>query len=211
MAQVEYRHSLRGVVGDKVYFKRADEYFARIRVNNVKASNEESAVARRLQFGAIGKLARAMKYVTIVGFPGRPKRETATNAFVRLNYNCCTVDDVATEAVTIDYPGLVFADGVLEAPRVTASFEEAGHSLSFSVTAASRTYGGCMPTDKVYTVVVDEERNRAVLEELGTRGEGGIKTVDLDDTWKKEKLHVYVFCTDEKGKEASPSLHLTLA
>ena len=73
MARNNYNHTFQGVLGDKVYFKRADEYFARIRVNEVKASQSEEAVERRLQFGTIGKLGKAMKYVTTSSFPNRPK------------------------------------------------------------------------------------------------------------------------------------------
>ena len=93
MGKFLYNHKFRGLVGDKVYYKRADEYFARIRVDEVKASQSEEAVGRRLQFGTIGKLGRAVRYVTTESFPNRPKRETATNTFVRLNYECCTVED----------------------------------------------------------------------------------------------------------------------
>ena len=191
-----------------MYVKWADKYFARIRVNEVKTSESEKAVSSRLQFGTIGKLAKAMKYVTAYGFPNRGKRQTATAAFVQLNYSCCMVDDAQTGAATIDYPSLQFSQGSLRMPKVTVSYAEAGHQLAFTVTATEKEEGGQWTTDVVYAVILDSEYNQAVIERLGTRGDGGQATVELDEDWKKENLHVYAFCVDEKGKDASPTKYL---
>ena len=201
----------RGLVGDKVYYKRADEYFARIRVDEVKASQSEEAVGRRLQFGTIGKLGRAVRYVTTESFPNRPKRETATNTFVRLNYECCTVEDARAGTVTIDYPSLRFSDGQLTAPKVSATFDEESHTLSFSVTATDEDRGGCRPTDRVCAVVLDGEYNQADMRELCTRGDGGTASVKVDEDWAKENLHVYAFCVSADGKDASRTKYVSLA
>lgn len=207
MARNNYNHTFQGVLGDKVYFKRADEYFARIRVNEVKASQSDEAVERRLQFGTIGKLGKAMKYVTTSSFPNRPKRETATNTFVRLNYGCCTVSD---GTATIDYPSLKFSDGQLRRPTVSMTYLEEEHSLSFTVTPPSKVYAGCWATDRVCAVLLDEEYNQAMFEELGTRGDGGMVTVALDEQWAKENVHVYVFCVTEDGKDVSPTTYMPI-
>ena len=149
-----------------------------------------------------------MKYVTAYGFPNRGKRQTATAAFVQQNYACCTVDDAQSGAVSVDYPNLKFSQGSLRMPKATVSYAEAEHQLTFTVAATEKEMGGQWKTDVVYAVILDSEYNQAMIEELGTRGDGGQVVVDLDEDWQKENLHVYAFCVDENGKDASPTKYL---
>ena len=97
-------NKLRGAIGEKVYFKLHGDYFARTRPGSITPSQEELAVNVRLKMRTMGKLAKAVKYATPYGFVSRPKGESSSNAFVRVNYGCCSVAD---GVVSVDYERFV--------------------------------------------------------------------------------------------------------
>lgn len=188
-----------------MYFKLKDKYFARLRPDEMKASQAEEAVNARLKMQLLGKLAKATKYVTPIGLANRPKRMSSSNFFISRNYGACSVAD---GVASIDYSKLVFADGSLMPPIVTVSYSTEDHALSFQTNADSENYSGCWSTDKVYAVVLDSEHNHCKLAEIGTRGEGGLTPVSLHPNWKQENIHAYVFAADEQSGDVSVSTYL---
>ena len=98
----------------------------------------------------------------------------------------------------------------LAQPSVTMSYDDESRTVSFTLPAMSgRAFPGKQATDKVYAVFVESELMQAYTVELGTRGDGGMTSEPLEEGWNKETTHVYVYATDEKGKETSTSRHLS--
>lgn len=200
-------NKFRGTIGEKVYFKLYGKYFARTRPDGVAVSQEEKAVNVRLKMQAMGRLGKATKYVTPYGLVSRPKGESSTNTFVRLNYGCCSVSD---GVAAIDYPQLVFAQGSMMPPVVLVSYQSEDHSLVFVPEPVVDDSPGCMADDKVYAVVLETGYNQCRLLPLGNRGDGEQQVVPLHPLWNQENLHVYVFATNAKGDDASFSSYLTV-
>ena len=197
-------NKLRGAIGEKVYFKLHGDYFARTRPGSITPSQEELAVNVRLKMRAMGKLAKAVKYATPYGFVSRPKGESSSNAFVRVNYGCCSVAD---GVVSVDYERLVFAEGSMMPPIVEVSYDEAGHALTFTADPVVDDIPGCLADDEVYAVVLETGYNQCKLVKLGTRGTSEPQQVALHPLWNQENVHVYVFAANAKHSDASTSVY----
>ena len=164
---------------------------------------------QQLKFKFMGKLSSRTKYVLRESLPETPKHWTAPNYFVSLNIGLCEAD-LETSTVTFDYNQAVFATGSMSQPSVTMSYDDESRTVSFTLPAMSgRAFPGKQATDKVYAVFVESELMQAYTVELGTRGDGGMTSEPLEEGWNKETTHVYVYATDEKGKETSTSRHLS--
>lgn len=211
MARSTYDNHFRGVVGDKVHYKRKGKYFARMRRDEINVSTTEDSLTSRLKLKSVSTLSAEMKYVTTDTFPHRNKKRSAGNEFTRLNYDCCTVEDVESETVTFDYDNLTFSKGRLMPPTVSVTFTNESKELSFTAAADTSTNcEGCRSDDKLMATVVNMKYRIAFIVELGTRGEGGMTTQTLNPMWEKEDLHVYVFAKNASGTDVSTSLHATI-
>lgn len=210
MARSTFSGHFRGILGNKVHYKKAGRYFARTRADEVRMSQEESAVIQRIKFEETIRLSKILMYVSRVGFAGRPNGWTPSNVFVNKNMHCVSVAPESHE-VTVDYEQLAVSAGPQMLPRVTVSYMDVEHSLSFSAEAEKDFYVGCEEDDVLYAVILESVGGYCKLVKLGTRSEGTDMQVTLHELWEKANLHVYVFATDAKGKVASRSVYLPLA
>ena len=147
-----------------------------------------------------------------IGFPGRKRIHSPANAFSSENMKkekgVFTTEEDGT--VTVDYSLITCAKGRLRLPaEINVSYETENNSLTFSITAEEAGVRR-NTTDIVYALVVETEMFDSELMELGTRGEGGIKTMELKSGWSATDLAIYVFVVSEDGKKASDSRHLTV-
>ena len=210
MAISTYDNNFRGVIGNKVYYKRNGKYGARTRRDSIRASKAEKDVARKLILAKLNTFAAEMGYVIEDTFPRRNKKRSAENEFFSLNYDCCTAD-VTSGTVTFAYEEMVFAKGRLIPPEVSVSGSDDGQ-LSFTVSGdTSVDCDGCRPDDKVKAIVLNTRYHVAMSLELGTRGDGGMKTQALNSMWQKKDLQVYVYAQNSKGNDVSVSLHAAIA
>lgn len=200
----------RGVLGNKVHFKLNGKYRTRTRVDKARVSQKEVPVTNRLIFEQINVLAAAMQYVITDSFPKRKEGRSPVNEFVRLNRSCCRVDNFQERTMTVDYASLKFSHGRMLPPRVNVTYEEDGHTLTFAISGSTTNYPGCQEDDKVMAVVLNSTYLHAILLELGTRGEGGITSENLDEDWQKDDLHVFVYAINTAGNDVSTSRHLSI-
>ena len=76
--------------------------------------------------------------------------------------------------------------------------------------ATSEFYQTCQPDDVLYAAVLDSNLMQCKLVDLGTRGEGGMKSSQLNSFWSRDALQVYTFATTADGKDASRTLYLPI-
>lgn len=183
---------------------------------NPKTSMAEAVVVQKLKVAELGKIAKALKKVTKVGFPVRPPRRNHTGQFMHVNLTAgvvtatATVEDgkIVEQNVMTDYEALRCSEGGLLEPEVSVTYSEQDNSLSFTLSAGTEDTD---PDDVVYAAIFESGRKLARLVELGNRGDGGTQSAALSQYWSKDNLHVYAFAVSADGKDASPSVHLTLA
>ena len=214
-----------GKIGKAVYYKRGESNCVRTLVENVTPSEDPAGVAQRLKFRLVGKLGKALTKALRKGYANRPVGQTPGDVFMSQNLQCVTVDmetevnESGNEVVTsiegsLDFSKVLCAKGSLRSPKVTVSYDTEGHSLSFTVSANVSEFWGS-EDDQIFAAVamVDYELDlqQGFLVSLGTRGDGGMKSVELPEEWAKENVHVYAFAAPAKGKDASRSLYLPLA
>ena len=174
---------------------------------NPKVSMAEAVVVQKLKVAELGKIAGAMKKVTKVGFPKLPVRRNHTAHFMHVNLAAGVVTATATNVET-NYELLQCSGGGLLEPMVSVTYSEQDNSLSFVLSAGTEDTD---PDDVVYAAVFESGRRLARLIKLGDRGDGGSTSAALSQYWERDNLHVYAFAVSVDGKDASPSVHLTLA
>ena len=214
-----------GKVGKSVYYENGDANCVRRLVENLTPSEDPASVAQRLKFRLVGKLGKALKKALRKGYANHPVGQTPGDVFMSQNLQCVTVDmetevnESGNEVVTsiegsLDFSKVLCAKGSLRSPKVTVSYDTEGHSLSFTVSANVSEFWGS-EDDQIFAAVamVDYELDiqQGILMKLGTRGEGGTKTMELPEEWAKENIHAYAFAASAKGKDASLSTYLPLA
>lgn len=183
---------------------------------NPKVSMAEAVVVQKLKVAELGKIAGAMKKVTKVGFPKLPVRRNHTAHFMHVNLAAGVVTATATiedgkitqQNVETNYELLQCSGGGLLEPMVSVTYSEQDNSLSFVLSAGTEDTD---PDDVVYAAVFESGRRLARLIKLGDRGDGGSTSAALSQYWERDNLHVYAFAVSVDGKDASPSVHLTLA
>ena len=201
-----------GQVGKTLYYRVKKDCFAKTLPERTTPPTEAQS-AQQLVFEMMGQLAGMTREVASHGFPKRSKKEklwSASNVFMHENRGVCTVDDLASRTVTVDYPNLKCSKGSILMPEVTVTYSEENHSLQFTVAATEEFYQTCQPDDPVYAAVLDSNLMQCKLVDLGTRGDGGMKTSPLNRSWSRDALQVYAFATTADGKDASRTLYLPL-
>ena len=202
---------LSGTMDRTVFYKVEDRCFGRKKAQYVARTFSEAERTQHLVFEFMNQVARCVKFVLRVSLPKRPKHMSSYNYFTRLNIKECEVTDLENGLVSFNFEKAVFAVGGMAIPTVNATYEEGGRQLTFSVTTSGdREFPGNMGSDKVYVVLVESVLLQAYALELCPRGDGKIVSETLPQQWDRENLHVYAFATDEKGKETSPSYHLSI-
>lgn len=140
-----------------------------------------------------------MKAVRLASRP----RKHPVNAFASLNAGVVTLSEEGVLA--IDYPGIACSNGSLKVPEVTVT--EEGGVLTFMHDAETNGYDR-YETDRLYAVLFEEELMEVRVEELNQRKDSDPKTANLEEGWKKENLHIYLFYRREKSKQASKTVYV---
>ena len=210
LARVLSSGQRKGVVASDMNNKLKGKHRVKARSEDIKLSESEKAVGNRLIFKDVRKMSKRTRYVLC--YPNLPEWEKPYHRFMSLNRPYFTDVDTETQTVMPEYERLQFSEGDLMPPGgVTVTYSEE-HALAFSVPSSSRDIPGCQATDVIRAVVLVTEAayTLAVPLELGTRGEGGMLTEQLEQMWQKENLHVYTFAESADGTDASATLHLNI-
>lgn len=200
--------SIKGSVGRSSFYVREGEFIWRKKSSMSRKNTSPAMLERQLKFKTIGALGAQMLAALRMGFPVRPWGWTPVGMFMNRNKGIVTVDDVTTGKVTVSFPDLVCAEGGLEPPTVNVSRE--ANQLTFTVTSTEESPYSATD-DTIQAVVVQlEKRPRCIMQTLGTRGEGGISTMNIPTFLQGGALHVYVFAASADRKKASDSIYLPL-
>lgn len=176
-------------------------------------ADKEARDLRAACFGATGELIPFVLDAIRVGFPDRNRGITPGMKFMEHNATTlcsATRGDDGTIAVTRDLKLLQLSNGPLENAEVEVSVDTEQRNVTFSLSAVGTgdTDHLSMADDRVYGFVLDGERLRGRLVQLGTRGEGGIKTFTIPAKWSVADLHVYVFTRRRRDRVASDTAHV---
>lgn len=199
--------SYRGRIGKISYYIRESENMARKSSSNGKVSDAPAAVAQRMKFKRLIELSKGFAPAIHLGFPQRKRGLSPANVFMSLNKGICTVEEDNT--VPVDYEQLLCAQGALVEPEVTATYSASASKIMFENTSME-DFGYCNADDKTYAVLFNTQRSVCRIIPLRERGESGSTSASLPAKWEKDDLKVYVFATSANGKQASPSVYITL-
>ncbi len=199
--------SYRGRIGNISYYIRDSKNMARKSSSNGKVSNSPAAVEQRMKFGMLIKLSKALAPAIQIGFPQRKRGWSPANAFISLNKGVCALG--LDETVSVDYEQLQCAQGSLVEPIVTATYSASASEITFENTSME-DFGYCNADDKTFAVLLNTRNGGCRVVTLFERGESGSVNTNFPATWEKDDVTVYVFATSANGKQASPSVCITL-
>ncbi|WP_065217846.1 MULTISPECIES: DUF6266 family protein [Butyricimonas] len=175
---------------------------AKAKIFSRKDNPTPEMLAQRARMKALVQLSRSLLPVIRKGFLGIGNGSTS-NAFVVRNMKAVTVDE--RNEVTVNFEQLLVAAGILNSPKVTATYSEESQKFLFEQEMQEEEDGYAFADDQVYAVLYETERGRSRLVELRTRGESGSTTYALPEEWDNTKVKVYCFAMLKRGKEVSNS------
>ena len=109
-------------------------------------------------------------------FPERKRTETEWNAFIRAAMPSISVSEDLE--VSVDYETLLIAQGSLEVIEEVSITQDA-EANTLTVTYPASDYGyGSEPTDTVQLVLLEKEKMRSRMFQVGTRGEDHVALRD---------------------------------
>ena len=208
MGKVRPDHAgrLKGKFGNTVYYMLGQDNIGRMNCFDPRISNSDESTRVKNLFKERISWSTATLEASKLGFPQATVNMSAGNLFMAENKDRFTQEDLSMP-VTVDFEKMQFSKGRLEEPEVNYSYEEAGNSLTFTITDNSGD-PGANPDDQICVVVLETERKRAKVSVLASREESGIKTVSIPTRWNKDNLQVYTFATNKRLKIASPTVYL---
>lgn len=162
---------------------------------------------QRKRWPEYSNLADACWDALEIGFPGRPRKQSPYNAFVKANKDAVSVNEQLE--VTIDYEKAVCAQGKVTVPTVTATLDKESRTLQLTPQSLSFYSRRSLGSDKVYAQLVEKSKQEGFLVELGTREEGNPTEITLPTEWEPDEVAVYVFATTANGRKASKSRFIT--
>ena len=147
------------------------------------------------------------------GMRGRKPGVSVSAKFLELNAGkvCVSTYNKETGAFdrAYDFRTMTLSDGPVDIPAVTATVDAEARSVSFTSSADEQEDGAYrQPSDLVYGVVFDATLRRCSVVELGTRGDGGMKTFNIPSHWPATELYVYTFARSRRARKASPTVTL---
>ena len=141
-------------------------------------------------------------------FPERKRTETEWNAFIRAAMPSISVSEDLE--VSVDYETLLIAQGSLEVIEEVSITQDA-EANTLTVTYPASDYGyGSEPTDTVQLVLLEKEKMRSRMFQVGTRGEDCTETIQVPSGWTVENISAYVFMLSANGRKASNSISVPI-
>ena len=176
-----------------------------------KVSNPRTLPQRKQRkvFPEMVEWSYALSAVLQVGLPSCPRKCTPENYFLTLNKQVAVADDDLS--VAIDYSKLVISAGCRALPETASVTADAdSHSLTFSFTEEEGYVAHSASNDLFYAVVLETEKLKAKMEQLGERSGLDSAMMTIPASWNMEALEVFVIVTTQDGKKASKTLYLTI-
>ena len=211
---------IRGKFGNVIGYVRADGKNCCKSTALKRKSGGEPQKRKSAAFGAVSGGKQWMMDVIRLGFPGGNGYAKGFNGFTGANAtNAVSVEKIdpakpvsqrkkATKEFrgTIDYGKLRVAAGQLVSPVVRARVDAKDRKVSFTHEGVSAESVDCFLDDKIYGVLLSVSGRRCRVEELGTRGETFVTSMDFPDEAEADGLFVHVFAGRADGKDTSDSV-----
>lgn len=188
-----------------------------------RKSGGEPQKRQSVAFGTTVQGKKWMAKAVRLGFPGGNGYPKGFNGFISANVmNAITVEKIDPEKPlsprkkatrefqgTIDYEKLRVAAGQLVIPVVGVEVDTNNRKVSFTSRGIPVEAVDCFLDDKIYGVILDENKQRCRVGELGTRGESINTSMDFpDEVEEADGIIVYVFAASADGKDVSDSVCL---
>lgn len=187
-----------------------------------RKSGGEGQKRQSVAFGTTVSRKRWLTTVIRLGFPGGNGYPKGFYGFTSANVtNAITVEKIDPEKPvnkrkkatqefqgTIDYGKLRVAAGQLVPPVVTAEIDTGNRKVSFTSPGNPLESVDCFLDDKIYAVLLYEQKHRCLVKEIGTRGEAMNMNVDFPRDATADGLIIYVFAKNADGKDVSDSVCL---
>ena len=176
-------------------------------------ADEKARDERADEFAAVGELVPGVLDAIRRGNPGRKRGVGANAKFIEANVGrlCVSTHNEETGKIDreYDFRSMVLSSGPVDTPAVTATVDAEGGTVSFTLSADETPDSSYhLPSDLVYGFVYDATLRRGSLVELGSRGDGGMKSFEIPDHWPATDLYVYAFARSRKGRKASATVAL---
>ena len=171
------------------------------------SSNTSAQQRQRLLFAVLMDWSGIFGEAAALGFPGRPRKQSPENAFAEANAGMATLD--ADGEVVVDYARIVCSEGMLKAPKVTATFNAEEGCLTFTHVAevdGHRRYA----TDRLFVALLNKEEKEVTVHELNQRKDATPASVTLTDGWEVENLCIYAFYLRKDGRRASDTKYVEI-
>lgn len=181
----------------------------RKKVTKVKNPRTLLQQKQRTIFPKMQEWAYTLSAVLEVGYPSYPRVMSREDYFLSLNKGVASADDDLS--VTINYSKLVLSKGCRALPETASVTADAdSHSLMFSFTEEEGYVAHSASNDLFYAVVLETEKLKAKMEQLGERSGLDSAMMTIPASWNMEALEVFVIVTTQDGKKASKTLYLTI-
>jgi len=194
-----------GRVGEHVYWIKDGKQFLRKAPENVVRESESLDASR----GAFGLTAtflaqfRSLLMRTWTSCRGAGNaRFQAAFSYVRKN-----VVRVNEQGAYIQYDRLLISRGTLS-PAPSAELERTEDTAILRWTTLAAWTVRCSPDDRLNLLLINEDKAHHMLfENLAIRADLHVQ-VSLPEAFRQDRMHVYMFFSDIKGRNVSDSVYL---
>jgi len=194
--------NIKGKVGGQVAYRAKGQNIVRSRPTSVKNPRTAAQLAQRGAMAATVELSKYLAPAIKLGFPTRPLRQSAFNAFVSKNVGSCT--QVQNDVLTLIYGNVKVASGSLAKPAITSADKMTANTVKVQFTSTVDGVTGS-PTDKVHVVVFDEAGMQAAHGETARVANGNITVAFPAELANAASVHAYAFAVSANKAKASDS------
>ena len=206
--KMPFMHKLTKSMAENTYVRSKGQNILKTKIDSNTSKTLEQQM-QRLRVKQLTQLCKVFNTPIRKGFVERWATWSAWNAF----QSAATPAILVSEAleVTVDYEKLPVAKGSLEFEIENVSISSDSDSGTLTVTSPASDYGfGSEPTDTLQLVVLEKEKMRSRIYQVGMRGEDCTESVTLPAGWKLANVAAYVFMLSKNGRKASNSVYVPI-
>ena len=211
---------IRGKYGNVIGYVRPDGKNCCRSASLKRKSGGEPQKRQSMAFGTVAGRKQWLMNIIRGGFPGGNGYAKGFNGFTGANVaSAVTVEKIDPGKPvsnrkkaekeftgTIDYRKLRVAAGQLVTPVVGVEVDAENRKVVFTHEGMPVESVDCFADDKVYGVILFVPKRRCRLQELGTRGETFVASMEFPNQAETDGLFVYVFAGRADGKDTSDSV-----
>lgn len=205
--KMPFMHRLTQSMAENTYVRSKGQNIIKTKIDK-NTSNTLEQQMQRLRMKQLIYLCKVLNTPIHSSFPERKRTETEWNAFIRAAMPSISMSEDLE--VSVDYETLLIAQGSLEVIEEVSITQDA-EANTLTVTYPASDYGyGSEPTDTVQLVLLEKEKMRSRMFQVGTRGEDCTETIQVPSGWTVENISAYVFMLSANGRKASNSIFVPI-